>query len=133
MLHAMGALDVGVLICRGRNFRGVMLQELEAYANRHHLVDVPTVDARIVRLANHNIGSAKTTSPSVNAKINYDLDQGYNFAPVWAHRFFESKFGTTTTEMQNVTDLVEKGVAGTCPIVVIGLPPNAIFVNDELA
>lgn len=49
-----------------------------------------------------------------------------SFEEGWAHAFVSDKFGEATTHWRKLEDRVHRGVGNPCPLLLIGIPKQAI-------
>jgi len=51
-----------------------------------------------------------------------------SFEAGWAHAFVSDKFGEATTHWRKLEDRVHRGVGNPCPLLLIGIPKEAVIV-----
>ncbi len=113
-LHADGVISIGGIITRGETLHDNMRSIIEQFAINYNikgidqLFDYYDPTRRQIKLINNAV--AKKGS----------------FEKGWAHAFVSDKFGEATTHWRKLDDRVKRGVGNPCPLLLIGIPIEAI-------
>lgn len=113
-LHAEGALSVGILVTRGQG-----LQE------NLPLLIWNCVQSRGVE----NLEGLEETfgyRPTDRQRKRVAGVPEEQFLMEWAKAFVGDKFGTATTHWSKLQERLDRGVGNPCPLLLIGIPANAV-------
>lgn len=117
-LHAEGAVSVGGIITRGESMQIEMRNLLMRFADEHAIETIEQLDA---------FGYSPTRR---QRKMVLDrFERIGNFRQAWVDAFVSDKFGEATTHWRKLQDRVLRGVGNPCPLVLIGIPSNAVSFN----
>ena len=111
-LHSEGVISVGVIVTRGKSLQDSLYQIVLDWARTH---DIFSFDD----LAVYGVNPTARQRRGVRAG-------GRKFAPAWAKKFVGDKFGSSTTHWEKLQVRVDRGVGNPCPLLLIGIPENAI-------
>ena len=110
-LHGNQAISVGVIVTRGLSLQAdmesIILQRAEADGIRS-LDDLQL-----------QYGMTETQRRQVEKRSG-------PFLQSWARVFTSSKFGASTTHWSKLQDRMDRGVGGTCPLLLLGIPSAAV-------
>jgi hypothetical protein len=118
-LHAEGALSIGGIITRGSAIQQEMFARVLEFGQRHELNSYED----LMRL------DLSPTRPQ-KRQIDRQVTAGRAFVEAWASKFVSDKFGMATTHWSKLMDRVARGVGNPCPLVLIGLPPTIIDMDN---
>ena len=112
-LHGNQAISVGVIVTRGNTLQENMETMIRSRAELDAIAGFDDLLARY---------SIRMTEPQ---QRNVER-RGGPFLQAWAREFTASKFGTSTTHWGKLQDRVDRGVGGTCPLLLLGIPASAV-------
>ncbi|MFZ5491943.1 MAG: BglII/BstYI family type II restriction endonuclease [Pseudomonadota bacterium] len=113
-LHADGVISVGAIITRGESLQNSLREFVAEFARRAGIGDLAAV-SRYYAPTQRQIGLIEQA-----AKARGSFEEG------WAHAFVSDKFGEATTHWRKLEDRVRRGVGNPCPLLLIGIPKQAI-------
>ncbi len=119
-LHAEGAISVGGIVTRGSAMQTEMRERVERFATDRGIEN-------FVGLTEFGAGSPTTPQ---RKQIEAEMERGSPFAAAWSRKFTADKFGMATTHWSKLQDRVHRGVGNPCPLILIGLPPSIINMNQ---
>ncbi|MBI2382742.1 MAG: restriction endonuclease [Gammaproteobacteria bacterium] len=115
-LHADGVISIGAIVTRGSGLQDALRD----------------VIAQVARLNGVNGAAALTEYYSPTARqldiIAKAAKAKDSFEEGWAHAFVSDKFGEATTHWRKLEDRVRRGVGNPCPLLLIGIPRQAIVL-----
>ncbi len=117
-LHAEGAIDVGVIITRGRSLQEGLPNMVRRFLDDH---EVDNFD----ELARHEYVPTPKQRQAINKLVERDINP-MAFRDAFTRRFVSDKFGTATTHWSKLEDRVARGVGNPCPLVLVGLPDTIV-------
>jgi len=115
-LHADAAIDLGVILTRGRSLHDSLRELVERYAQRHGLKNFQVLSEKGVTLTQRQKEIVETNI----------TNQDVSFESAWAKMFVSDKFGQATTHWDKLKTRIERGVGAPRPWIAIGIPSNAI-------
>ncbi|HQI27356.1 MAG TPA: BglII/BstYI family type II restriction endonuclease [Sedimentisphaerales bacterium] len=115
-LHADGIISVGAIITRGTSLHEGMRDLIEAFATKEGIDSVGKLGDFYAPTA-RQIGIIESKAKSKGS-----------FAKGWADAFVSDKFGEATTHWRKLEDRVRRGVGNPCPLLLIGIPKDAVQV-----
>lgn len=115
-LHAQSIISAGIIITRGAAMQQAMETVIADYLHQTGITDESALVA---------LGMKKRTDRQSMA-LAQALGKGERFAEAFARIFVADKFGTATTHWSKLEDRINRGVGNPCPLLLIGLPANAI-------
>lgn len=115
-LHADGVISIGCIITRGRSLQDSLVDLIEVFANKNAISSAADL--------------SRYYNPTSRQLENYGraAKQHGTFARGWAHAFVADKFGKATTHWEKLEDRVKRGVGNPCPLLLIGIPKDVIFI-----
>ena len=116
-LHSEGVISVGIIITRGKSFQDGLYQIVLDWAKAHSIKSFA------------DLGKFGL-NPTVRQMQAVQLT-GNKFAPAWAKRFVNDKFGTSTTHWDKLQVRIKRGVGNPCPLLLIGIPEGAIRKTSQ--
>ena len=111
-LHTEGAISVGIIVTRGKSLQDSLYQIVLDWAKTHNI-------GSFTDLAKFGVTPTLKQRQAVQSA-------GEGFAPAWAKKFVSDKFGTSTTHWDKLQVRLNRGVGNPCPLLLIGIPENAI-------
>lgn len=115
-LHALSAISLGIVITRGAGMQAVLEQRIARFLEARGI-------ARAEDLA--GLGMKRRTDRQM-AALARRIGRGEPFAPAFARVFMSDKFGAASTHWAKLEARVARGVGNPCPLVLIGLPAEAL-------
>lgn len=115
-LHAEGAVSVGGLITRGESLQREMRNLLRRFADEFSIDNIDQLDA-----------FGYTPTRRQREMIDQRSQRLNDFRQAWVEVFVSDKFGEATTHWRKLQDRVLRGVGNPCPLVLIGIPVNAVI------
>jgi hypothetical protein len=116
-LHADGVISIGAIITRGKSLQDSLRTMIEEFAVRE---SIQTMD---------DLSKFYTPTPRQRKRIEQEARSKGSFGKGWANPFVADKFGEATTHWRKLEDRVKRGVGNPCPLLLIGIPKEAITVN----
>jgi hypothetical protein len=116
-LHADAVISIGAIITRGRSLHESMRQLIEDFALRRGIESVERLEEFYM--------PTRRQRELIQAAV---LSKG-SFAKGWAHAFVSDKFGEATTHWRKLEERVKRGVGNPCPLLLIGIPKQAITME----
>ncbi len=115
-LHADGVISVGAIITRGESLQNSLREVVGGFARQAGISNVTTV----LRYYTPTARQISLIEQAARAKGSFE--EG------WAHAFVSDKFGEATTHWRKLEDRVHRGVGNPCPLLLIGIPKQAIVL-----
>lgn len=116
-LHADAAISIGVIVTRGKSLQDGLREIVEQFAVREKIDSIEALKERKF----YNL------TPRQEEMVQDCVDRFKSFPKGWAHAFVGDKFGEATTHWRKLEDRVHRGVGNPCPLVLIGIPRNAVI------
>lgn len=115
-LHADGVISIGAIITRGASLQEGLRELIEAFARKERIDEMSKL--------------SKYYHPTERQKdiIQRAIKSKGSFEQGWAHAFVSDKFGEATTHWRKLEDRVHRGVGNPCPLLLIGIPKEAVIV-----
>ncbi|MDR1732917.1 MAG: hypothetical protein LBR61_12585 [Synergistaceae bacterium] len=115
-LHADGVISIGSIITRGQTLQESLRELVAEFAEKNALNNIEAVQ--------------KYYSPTVRQRriIAQKAAQKNSFEKGWAEAFVSDKFGEATTHWRKLEDRVHRGVGNPCPLLLIGIPREVVFI-----
>ena len=117
-LHADGVISIGAIITRGQSLQDSLRSLIQEYAQRE---SIDSMEA---------LAKFYTPTPRQRLRIEQDAKSKGSFAKGWANAFVSDKFGEATTHWRKLDDRVKRGVGNPCPLLLVGIPKQAITITD---
>ncbi len=115
-LHSQGAISMGVIVTRGSSFQEEIRDRFRQFALRNGFNSIEDLEK-------YGYDPTKRQRAAIDTfRQRNDLD----FATAWSHHFTSDKFGTATTHWAKLEDRVTRGVGNPCPLILLGIPINAL-------
>jgi hypothetical protein len=117
-LHAEGAIDVGVIITRGRSLQDGLPSMVQRYLEENAVAGFDGL-----------VAHGYIPTPKQRTAINQLVERENNpmtFRDAFSRKFVSDKFGKATTHWSKLEDRVSRGVGNPCPLVLIGLPDTIV-------
>jgi Restriction endonuclease BglII len=113
-LHADGVISIGVIITRGTSLHEQLRLMISNFATSNNINSISDLSAYY--------------NPTERQKkiIQKNAESKASFPDGWAHSFVSDKFGEATTHWGKLADRVDRGVGNPCPLLLIGIPADAI-------
>lgn len=115
-LHAQGAISVGILVTRGARLQAALAD----------VVAAALADAGVGDAAELAAWGVKDRTGRQMANLAALTGRGVPFAQAFAQSFVADKFGMATTHWSKLIDRVRRGVGNPCPLLLVGLPLQAV-------
>lgn len=115
-LHAEGAISVGIVITRGQSLQNQMVQIVYECARRNGIFNYEDLEKFGI-------------NPTIRQRRMVP-ETGGDFAPAWAKKFVQDKFGESTTHWEKLKSRIERGVGNPCPLLLIGIPSTIVTKGD---
>lgn len=113
-LHADGVISIGAIITRGVTLQDGLRGIVEAFARKEGIDDIG------------KLSKFYTPTPRQQKNILQSAKAKGSFEQGWAHSFVADKFGEATTHWRKLEDRVRRGVGNPCPLLLIGIPKDAV-------
>lgn len=115
-LHADGAISIGGIITRGASLQDSMRTIVVQFARQHEIDSLK----RLIEFYR--------PTPRQQQLIERAAEREGGFAEGWAAAFVSDKFGQATTHWRKLEDRVRRGVGNPCPLVLIGIPKEIVYI-----
>ena len=115
-LHADGVISIGAIITRGSSLQDNLCALVGQFAEKNNLDNLEA------------LASYYTPTPRQKALIEKATISRGSFVEGWSHIFVSDKFGEATTHWRKLKDRVDRGVGNPCPLLLIGIPKNIVYV-----
>lgn len=115
-LHAEGAISIGAILTRGSSLQEGLRELIEQWAQRNQVDSL----AKLAKYYKPTTRQEGLIEEAANARGS--------FWNGWAHTFVADKFGEATTHWRKLKERVDRGVGNPCPLLLIGIPKEAIVV-----
>lgn len=115
-LHAQSIISLGVIVTRGARLQAA-LPGIVADALRRHRIGS---EADLMRFG------MKERTARQRQIVAQAMARGDAFADAFARQFVADKFGPATTHWGKLVERTSRGVGNPCPLLLIGLPVEAI-------
>ncbi|MGR3270860.1 restriction endonuclease [Thalassococcus profundi] len=115
-LHAQSIISAGVIVTRGAALQDHMARVIEDYLRQAQIAD----EAPLLRLG------MKERTVRQRQSVQRAMGAGMDFPQSFSRFFVADKFGMATTHWKKLEDRVQRGVGNPCPLLLIGLPRDAI-------
>lgn len=123
-LHAEGVFSAAVLITRGKSLNHDLFDIVTDYAYRHGHKTIADLTENI-----QGYEPSRKFVSALNKAVNKSLEGSDNATgpvEVWAKKFLQSKFATSTTHWEKLEQRIQRGVGNPCPMLLLGIPSQAI-------
>lgn len=117
-LHAEGAIDVGVIITRGRSLQDGLPSMVQRYLEENNIEGFED-------LTSHGYIPTPKQRIAIDQLVERDKNP-MSFRDAFSRKFVSDKFGMATTHWSKLEDRVSRGVGNPCPLVLIGLPEQIV-------
>jgi len=125
-LHALSAISLGVIVTRGAALQAAMPDIVEGFLRRSGITTEAALKA---------FGMKDRTERQREA-VAQAMTTRLDFASAFARQFCADKYGAATTHWAKLSARTARGVGNPCPLLLIGLPLNAVrdysAANPEL-
>ncbi len=113
-LHADGVISVGAIITRAESLQNSLRELVADFARMAGIADMAAI-SRYYAPTQRQIALIEQAARAKNS-----------FEEGWAHAFVSDKFGEATTHWRKLEDRVRRGVGNPCPLLLIGIPHQAV-------
>jgi hypothetical protein len=119
-LHAEGAISVGVIITRGKSLQDNIRSLIMRFAAS-------------AGISSYDDLTQYTQRPTDRQKtwVEKKAARTTSFAEAWTEMFCNDKYGQATTHWRKLEDRVRRGVGNPCPLLLIGIPDQAIEFGSQ--
>ncbi len=115
-LHSDGVISIGAIITRGASLHESMRELVETFALKE---GIDCID---------KLGKYYSPTSRQLEIIQRAATSKGSFEKGWAHAFVSDKFGEATTHWRKLEDRVQRGVGNPCPLLLIGIPKEAVTI-----
>ena len=123
-LHSEGAINVGIIITRGRSLQNSLADAVYAFIERHDINSFKDLE----RHGYYPTAKQREKVERQTRRIKNPL----TFRDSWVRNFISNKYGQATTHWSKLMDRIERGVGHPCPLLIIGLPSSMICIDNNL-
>ena len=117
MLHADGAISVGIIVTRGRSLQDGIEARIRTFVEEQQVESFDDLDRLF------DLNPTRRQRQQVEKRVD---KTGLSFSEVWTGFFVSDKYGPATTHWAKLEAQMERGVGSPCPIVGIGLPLSIV-------
>lgn len=114
-LHSDGAISLGIIITRGASLQASLLDIVLQFCADNDIQCVEDLDR-------FGIVRTKRQRDAIEAAIKKE----HSFREAFGRGFVKDKYASSTTHWSKLQDKVERGAAGSCPLVLIGVPKAVV-------
>lgn len=118
-LHAEGIISIGAIITRGTSLHEGLRDLIEEFARQEGIDSIG------------KLSRFYTPTPRQIDMIRRNTKSKGSFEKGWANAFVSDKFGEATTHWRKLEDRVHRGVGNPCPLLLIGIPKEAVIMKAE--
>lgn len=118
-LHADGEVSVGIVITRGASLQRDLVQIVNKSARKR--------GCQAFGDLKREFGYVPTERQE--REVNKRAQKEGDFIKGWARAFVADKYAASTTHWTKLAGLVDRGVGGPCPLLLIGIPSGIVTVS----
>ncbi len=107
-------ISVGAIITRAESLQNSLRELVADFARMAGIADMAAI-SRYYAPTQRQIALIEQAARAKNS-----------FEEGWAHAFVSDKFGEATTHWRKLEDRVRRGVGNPCPLLLIGIPHQAV-------
>lgn len=124
LLHAEGAISVGIIITRGLSLQDFMRDAVNRFVKDRNIKNYEDLQA-----------NGYTPTPKQKANVLKRINREKSpilFQTAWTENFVANKYGQATTHWSKLKDRLDRGVGNPCPLLLIGMPKSIITFDMAL-
>jgi hypothetical protein len=115
-LHADGVISIGAIITRGSSLQESLREIVAEFARKNGIKGKEAL-SKYYSPTSRQIEIIERATKARNS-----------FVDGWAHAFVSDKFGEATTHWRKLEDRVHRGVGNPCPLLLVGIPKQAVVI-----
>ena len=115
-LHAQSVISLGIVLTRGASLQAALFDLVAEFIRTRGITD----EADLLPF-----GMKERTQRQRDA-VARAVVSGTPFAEAFARQFVADKFGMASTHWSKLTDRIARGVGNPCPMLLLGIPANAV-------
>ncbi len=115
-LHSDGVISIGAIVTRGSVLQSSLREIIAEFARKNKIEKIED----LLEYYSPRDRQIKNILQATKSKKS--------FAEGWAHAFVSDKFGEATTHWRKLEDRVRRGVGNPCPLLLVGIPKQAVIV-----
>jgi hypothetical protein len=121
-LHAEGAIDVGIIVTRGKSLHEDMRDLVRRFVTERN---VNSFDD----LKEWGYEPTSRQRAAIMKRIERKR-KPLTFQTAFIEKFVSDKFGEATTHWRKLEDRIQRGVGNPCPLLLIGLPSSIVTFHE---